>query len=235
MAAGARRRNSSNLTRTKATRSPARSLETFQAADDDEVLDIWKMVFALVIGTTLDVAASLDPRRSRELDFYGQAAALAVMLFLARQDGLLVAEASEMIRSAAVEELAPAQAAKAWQSWVRAHGDPARLLLDLMTELGAVQVSDYSDGDLARLTPLGLAALRTRFIGYGVEIPLLPPADQMTAAICSRWRRAPARRNSRPRPRAGWLTERRSSQLRTCCLSPQNPSSLAHARGCVVT
>ena len=164
---------------------PGEVAETFQAADDDEVLDIWKMVFALVIGTTLDVAASLDPRRSRESrDFYGQAAALAVrMLFLARQDGLLVAEASEMIRSAAVEELAPAQAAKAWQSWVRAHGDPARLLLDLMTELGAVQVSDDGDGgDLARLTPLALAALRTRFIGYGVEIPLLPPADQMTAA-----------------------------------------------------
>ena len=163
---------------------PGEVAETFQAAGDDEVLDIWKMVFALVIGTTLDVAASLDPRRSRELDFYGQAAALAVMLFLARQDGLLVAEASEMIRSAAVEELAPAQAAKAWQSWVRAHGEPARLLLDLMTELGAVQVSDDGDGDgdLARLTPLGLAALRTRFIGYGVEIPLLPPADQMTAA-----------------------------------------------------
>ena len=161
---------------------PGEVAEAFQAADDDEVLDIWKMLLTLVIGTTLDVAASLDPRRARELDFFGQAASLAVMLFMARQDGLPVAEASEMIRSAAVEELAPERAAKAWQSWVRAHGDPVRLLLDLLTELGAVQVSDDGEGDLARLTPLGLAALRTQLIASGVEIPLLPPPDQMTAA-----------------------------------------------------
>jgi hypothetical protein len=161
---------------------PGEVAEAFQHAGDDEVLDIWKMVFALVVGTALDIAASLDPRRSRELDFFGQGAGLAVMLFLARPDGLPVAEASEMIRSAAVDELAPAQAAKAWQSWVRAHGDPAGLLLDLMTELGAVRVSDSDDGSLARLTPLGLAALRTQLLESGVEVPLLPPAEQMTAA-----------------------------------------------------
>src|SRR6266702_1544055 len=161
---------------------PGEVAEAFQHADDDEVLDIWKMMFALVIGTTLEIAASLDPRRSRELDFMGHGAALAVMLFLARQDGLPVGEASEMIKSATVSELAPAQAAKAWESWVRAHGDPAGLLLDLMTEVGAVLVSDSDDGDLARLTPLGLAALRTQLVESGVDVPLLPPADQMTAA-----------------------------------------------------
>ncbi len=161
---------------------PGEVAEAVQTADDDEVLDIWKMVFALVLATTLDVAASLDPRRSRELDFFGHGAALAVMLVLARQDGLPVAEASEMIKSAAVSELAPAKAAKAWESWVRAHGDPAVLLLDQMTELGAIRVSDGEDGDLVRLTPLGLAALRTQLVESGVEVPLLPPADQMTAA-----------------------------------------------------
>ena len=161
---------------------PGEVAQAWQDGDDDEILDIWEMLFALVIGTTLDVAASLDPRRSSELDFFGQGAGLAVLLFLARPDGFPVAEASEMIRSAAVGELAPPRAAKAWQSWVRAHGDPARLLLDLMTELGAARVSDSDDGDLAWLTPLGLAALRTQFAGQGVEVPLLPPADQMTAA-----------------------------------------------------
>jgi hypothetical protein len=159
---------------------PGEVAQAWQDGDDDEVLDIWEMVFALVMGT-LDIVASLDPRRSRELDFFGQGAALAVMLFLAR-DGLPVAEVSEAIRSAAVDELAPARAAKAWQSWVRAHGDPARLLLDRMAELGAVRISDSDDGDLARLTPLGLAALRTQFIDSGVEIPLLPPVEEMTAA-----------------------------------------------------
>src|SRR5208282_4297488 len=91
-------------------------------------------------------------------------------------------EASEVIRSAAVDELPPARAAKAWPSWVRAHGDPARLLLGQMTELGAVRMSDSEDGDLAWLTPLGLAAMRGQFVESGVDIPLLPPADQMTAA-----------------------------------------------------
>jgi hypothetical protein len=161
---------------------PGEVAEAFGDGDDDEVLDIWKMVFALVIGTTLDVAAAQDPRRSRELDFFGHGAGLAMMLFLGRQDGLPVAEASEMIRSVVLGDLAPAQGAKAWRSWVRAHGDPAGLLLDLMAELRAVRVSDSDDGDLARLTPMGLAAIRTQLVESGVEVPILPPADQMTAA-----------------------------------------------------
>ncbi len=160
---------------------PGEVAQAWPDGDDDEVLDIWEMLFALVMGT-LDIVASLDPRRSSELDFYGQGAALAVMLFLARPDGLPVAEVSEVIRSAAVDELAPARAAKIWQSWVRAHGDPARLLLDQMVAVGAVLLSDSEDGDLARLTPLGLAAIRTQFADSEVEVPLLPPAEEMTAA-----------------------------------------------------
>ncbi len=35
---------------------------------------------------------------------------------------------------------------------------------------------------MARLMPLGLAAVRTQLVDSGVEIPLLPPAEQMTAA-----------------------------------------------------
>jgi hypothetical protein len=160
---------------------PGEVAQAWQDGDDDEVLDIWEMVFALVMGT-LEIVASLDPRRSSELDFFGQGAALAVMLFLARSDGLPVAEVGEAIRSAAVDELAPARAAKTWQSWVRAHGDPARLLLDQMVAVGAVRISDGEDGDLARLTPLGLAAIRTQFADSEVEVPLLPPAEEMTAA-----------------------------------------------------
>jgi hypothetical protein len=160
---------------------PGEVAQAWPDGDDDEVLDVWEMLFALVMGT-LDIIASLDPRRSSELDFFGQGAALAVMLFLARPDGLPVAEVSEVVRSAAVDELTPARAAKTWQSWVRAHGDPARLLLDQMVAVGAVGISDSEDGDAARLTPLGLAAMRTLFAGSGVEVPLLPPAEEMTAA-----------------------------------------------------
>ena len=160
---------------------PGEVAQAWQDGDDDEVLDIWETLFALVTGT-LEIVASLDPRRSSELDFFGQGAALAVMLFLARPDGLPVAEITEVIRSAAVDELPPARAAKTWQSWVRAHGDPARLLLDQMVAVGAVRISDSEDGDLARLTPLGLAAMRTQFADFDVEVPLLPPAEEMTAA-----------------------------------------------------
>jgi hypothetical protein len=150
--------------------------------DDDEVLDIWETVFALVIGTTLDVAADLDPDRSEDLDFSGHGAVLAVMLFLARPEGLTVAEISEAIQGDATAELPPAQAEKAWQSWVGAHDDPAGLLLGQMAELGAVQTADAEDGPVARLTPLGVAAVRTQLVESGVEIPLLPDAEHMTAA-----------------------------------------------------
>src|SRR5256885_12112403 len=75
-----------------------------------------------------------------------------------------------------------AQAEEAWQAWVREHGDPARLLLDLMAEHHAIQIADTEDGLVARLTPLGLAAIREQLVESGVEIPLLPDAEHMTAA-----------------------------------------------------
>ncbi len=103
-------------------------------------------------------------------------------LFLARPDGLSVAAVSEVIRAGATDELPPAQAEEAWQSWVGAHGDPARLLLDLMADLQAIEIADTEDGLVARLTPLGLAAIRTQLVESGVEIPLLPDTEHMTAA-----------------------------------------------------
>jgi hypothetical protein len=161
---------------------PGESAHAWDEGDEDEVLDIWEMVFGLIIGDTLDAAAALDPDRSEELDFSGHGAAVAVTLFLARPDGLHVAEVSEVIRAAATDELPPAQAEETWQAWVREHGDPARLLLDLMAEHHAIQIGDADDGPVARLTPLGLAAVREQLVESGVEIPLLPDAEHMTAA-----------------------------------------------------
>jgi hypothetical protein len=161
---------------------PGESAHAWDQGDEDEALDIWEMVFGLVIGDTLPAAAALDPDRSEELDFSGHGAALAVTLFLARPDGLSVAEVSEVIRAAATDELPPAQAEEAWQSWVREHGDPARMLLDLMAEHHAIQIADTGDGPVARLTPLGLAGVREQLVESGVEIPLLPDAEHMTAA-----------------------------------------------------
>jgi len=165
---------------------PGEFAQAWDDGDDDEVLDLWETVFALVIGSALDDAAALDPDRSGELDLSGHGAPLAVMLFLARPNGLPVAEVSEVIRLTATDELPPARAEEAWRSWIHAQGDPARLLLDLMAGLDAIQISDQisdaEDGPTARLTPLGLAAVRTQLVDSGVEIPLLPPTEQMTAA-----------------------------------------------------
>jgi hypothetical protein len=155
--------------------------QAWQDGDDDERLEIWDTVFPFVLDT-LEIAAALDPRRSRELDFSGHGTALAVMLFLARAEGISVSEASEVIRDIAVAELAEGPAAKAWQSWVRAHGDPARMLIDRMAQFGAVQVAEGDDGERARLTPLGLATMRAQLVRYGVEIPILRSPDQMSAA-----------------------------------------------------
>jgi hypothetical protein len=162
--------------------TPGESAQAWDDGDYDAVLDIWEMVFDLVVGDALDDAASLDPERSDELDFSGHGAALAVTLFLARPDGFSVADISELIRVSATAELPLAQAENAWQLWVSAHGDPARLLLDLLTGLQAIEVADGEDGPEARLTPLGLAGVRTQLIESGVEIPLLPDAEHMTAA-----------------------------------------------------
>jgi hypothetical protein len=161
---------------------PGDSAHVWDEGHDDEVLDIWEMVFDLVVGDALDDAASLDPERSDELDFSGHGAALVVTLFLGRPDGFSVADISELIRVSATAELPPAQAEKAWQSWVSVHGDPARLLLDLLTGLQAIEVADAEDGPEARLTPLGLAGVRMQLAESGVEIPLLPDAEHMTAA-----------------------------------------------------
>jgi hypothetical protein len=158
---------------------------------DEEVLDVWSAALASVLGRPEEDAA-LDARRGRLLDFTGAGGALIVMLFLARAEGLPVSEASDVIRDAATAELAEARAARAWQSWTGRHGDPAQDLLGQLEELGAVSLSDQppgqpsgessDEGTVARLTPLGTWAMREQLTDEGVEIPLLPPSDQMTAA-----------------------------------------------------
>lgn len=150
---------------------------------DEEVLNIWSMALPGVLERLEDEALLDEP-----LDFTGAGWALVIVLFLTRQEGLPVAEASSVIRNAATDEPTPAKAAAAWTSWTDAHGDPAADLLGQLAELGAVSLPDQSsaeadeDGRAARLTPLGTWALRELLIEDDVEIPLLPPPDQMTAA-----------------------------------------------------
>jgi hypothetical protein len=93
-----------------------------------------------------------------------------------------VALADEVIREGATGELSAAEAAEAWAAWTRDHGGPAGVLLRRLSELGAVRLDDEDEGPVTRLMPLGSWAVREQLIASGVDLPLLPPPAEMTAA-----------------------------------------------------
>jgi hypothetical protein len=156
---------------------PGEDVGSWPGGTDQEVLDLWSAalpsVLELVVG---------DDEADELLDFTDAGWALIVMLFLAREAGASVREASDMIREASTEELASAEAERAWATCTAAHGDPAETLLAQLADLGAVSLDDQppgesgDDGRAARLTPLGMWALRELLTEDGVEIPLLPPS-----------------------------------------------------------
>ncbi|HEX2132603.1 MAG TPA: hypothetical protein VHH15_13695 [Actinophytocola sp.] len=148
--------------------------ESWPTGGDDDDLGTWATAFGQTL-TGLELDAELAGRD--DLDFSGFGA-LALMLFLARNDGLSLAELTELAQEAATEELPPAEAATAWDSWTTAHGDPASALLARLVAHGAAELDD----DTARLTPLGLWAMRDQLGAAGVTVPLLPPVAEMTAA-----------------------------------------------------
>jgi hypothetical protein len=175
----------------EARAEPGEAMGCWPGGTDEESLDVWTTALASVLRRPEEDAA-LDTLRGRLLEFAGAGGGLIVLLFLAGAEGMPVSEASDAIREAATAELTPAQGAKAWRSWTRKHGDPAEDLLGQLAELGAVSLpgqppgrpsGESSDnGRVARLAPLGNWAMREQLGAGGVEIPLLPPPDQMTAA-----------------------------------------------------
>jgi hypothetical protein len=154
------------------------------AGTDEAVLDAWSATLAAVLGETLLVAGpddddDWDRLGLGDLDFTGQATALAILLFLARREGLSVADFTEVLWENASGDTPDAQATRARTTWEQRYGDPARLLLRKLGDLRAVTVSR----DIVRLTPLALAVLRDQLVEAGVEIPLLPPtAAELTGA-----------------------------------------------------
>jgi hypothetical protein len=133
-----------------------------------------------VLSSTLDVAADADPELAALLDFEGQGLAMAVMLFLARGEGLAVSDLSEMLLQSASPEVGEDDGTDAADEWVQAQGDPALLILRKLADAGAAEPPD--DG-VVRLTPLGLWAVREELADVGIDIPLLPAkVAEMTAA-----------------------------------------------------
>ena len=150
--------------------------------DDSGALHVWAAVFAAVLTRTLDVAATEDLRASHKLKFQGQGVVTAVTLFLARRAGKSGAEIRDLLMSGAIGDRPSSRARRAWDGWVRGHGDPARWLLSELAALRAISPPSGDDG-IIELTPLALWALREQLRRDGVEISLLKASSaQMTAA-----------------------------------------------------
>lgn len=149
--------------------------EAWPDGDDDEVLAIWSAAHSHVLGHALGEQDHSGDFDDLELDAPG--VALTFGLLLAGADGMDIDEFRPMLRDLVTSGLDGAAQRRRWQDWTREHGDMADMLLGQLAELGAVTL----EGNLARLTPLGLWDIRES-IADVVEIPLLPPADQMSAA-----------------------------------------------------
>lgn len=180
----------------------APSVGEWDKADDTEVLLAWRTALAAMLD--MDLLTELDRDGLR---FTTAGGTLMVLMFLARWDGLTAAHMSEVLREGALRDLPPGRGRELWADWTMRHGDPAEIVLAWLEELGAVErcdvpvsvpgavtiaftpfgapaESDASTGThrVARLTPLGLWAVRDQLIAGGLEVPLLPePADMSIA------------------------------------------------------
>jgi len=163
---------------------PGETADDWASGDDEPVFGAWALTLSAVLGETLEFyGPELDDEDDEDdepdFDFAGQGMALAILLFLARREGLTVEEFSDVLWENAAggpeeddedDEEAREEVSETRAEWEEAYGDPARLLLDKLKETLAVT----EDDDLVRLTPLALAALHEQLVEAGVEIPLLP-------------------------------------------------------------
>lgn len=147
-------------------------------ADDDDVLECWDATLEAVLGETLLLPTEdeVDP----DIDFEGQGVALFIFLFLLRHAGLTRADAREIMRGGVLGEQPLPALTQAWDDFSREHGDPADLILDRAAQLGAVSVGEGDDGTV-ELSPLGAWAVRRQLVASEVDIPLLPPVEEMSA------------------------------------------------------
>jgi hypothetical protein len=150
--------------------------------DDSGALRVWAVVLAAVLSQALAVAAFWDRDAARKLNFEGQGVVVAMMLFLARRAGLSVADVGNLVKEGAVGERPSPRARRAWDGWVRKHGDPARLLVSELAAINAVAVPERNGG-VVGLTPLAVWALREQVMRDGVKVPVLSTRmTEMSAA-----------------------------------------------------
>lgn len=145
--------------------------DLWPTGDDEEDLGTWAAGFTQVLQSLL-----FDAELAGEEDLrFDGVAALMLPLFLAGERGEEITELREILRAMETEELADDAP---WDAWVSAHGDPITVLLHRLSEHGAVEVT----GETARLAPLAMLVIREELVEGGIDIPLLPPPAEMTAA-----------------------------------------------------
>jgi hypothetical protein len=178
---------------------PGETADDWASGDDESVFAAWSSTLAAVLGETLELYGPEpdfdaddddedddDEDGDEEFNFSGQGMAIAILLFLARREGLTPEEFSEVLWENAAggalddaDEETREELAEVRERWEEEYGDPARLLLDKLHTLLAVDETN----ETIRLTPLSLAALHEQLVEAGVEIPLLPPtAAELTGA-----------------------------------------------------
>lgn len=160
--------------------TPGETAQDWTSGEDERVFAAWSSTMAAVLSETLELyGPELDEEADEEaepdFDFGGQGMAMAILLFLARREGLTAEEFAEDLWENAAgghdqdDEEAHEEIAEARAEWEEAYGDAAGLLLGKLRDVRAVTEAD----ELIRLTPLALAALHEQLVEAGVEIPLL--------------------------------------------------------------
>ncbi len=163
--------------------APGETADDWSSEDAERVFSAWSSTLAAVLSETLafygpesEFDSEDEEEYGDEFDFTGQGMAIAILLFLARREGLTTDEFAEVLWENAAgsrdddDEEVHEDLELARERWEADFGDPAVLLLGKMREMLAV----IETGDVIRLSPLALAALHEQLVEAGVEIPLLP-------------------------------------------------------------
>jgi hypothetical protein len=147
---------------------PGDGLEEWPDGSDDDVVDVWDAAFEFVLTESVWYDGDLDPETDPDLGPAGPA--MMFGLFLAGGNGLSRNELSELVHAGLTDEPD--------EDPFKEVDDPTPALLERLRELGAVDIVE----DTVTLTPLALWGTRERYVALGVDIGVLPPVEQMTAA-----------------------------------------------------
>ncbi|WP_433267987.1 hypothetical protein ACQPZF_03050 [Actinosynnema sp. CS-041913] len=141
--------------------------------DDAAALRQWQRGLAQLLADPLGLGSAED------LPFAFTTTGMTAMVALlsGRSDGIPRSLLAQLLAAEELGEHPTRQAREDWAAWTAAHGDPAAVTLDRLARHGAVELV----GDHARLTPLGTWAMREELRHEGIDIPLLPPVEQMSA------------------------------------------------------